>query len=288
MLAFLDFIQPSVGYCEIRSIRSGRVTQAWFDDRGEAEAYALRLDAEGEDVYYGVLPRMSRDGSAKAVIAVQDVLWADIDAKGQFEGANPKDAALQAILNFEIPPAVIVDSGHGYHAYWKLVFPVAWDQAHPILVGLAQQLKGDHVYDQPRILRVPGTTNHKDPANPIPVRVLRFDTTRQMRPSDFNLSRDIGHRKLNPPRKPPAVYVPPPQRGAMPDWLQHLISEGAPQGQRSEQAFKVMCNLIERGWSDSEIRHAFDTGGIGEKMREQHDGGDRWFQRSLERAHERA
>lgn len=284
MISFLDFIQPPTGYCEIRSIARGRVSQAWFEDRDEAEAYALRLDGEGEDVYFGVLPRMTRDGKADSVVEYSDVLWADIDAKHHDNG---KGDALQALINYDIPPAVIVDSGHGYHAYWKLAWPIAWREAHYILVGLAQQLKGDHVYDRPRILRVPGTTNHKQPDDPVPVRILRFDTTRRMLMSDFEQARDIGFQKLNPPPRPPSVYIPPASRETMPSWLDHLIRNGAPQGQRSEQAFKVMCTLIERGWSDAEIFAAFQTGGIGEKMREQRDGGERWFRRSLERAHQR-
>jgi hypothetical protein len=44
-----------------------------------------------------------------------------------------------------------------------------------------------------------------------------------------------------------------------------------------------MYHLLRYGWTYDEIKAAFEQGGIGEKMREM-KGGDRWFDRSLERA----
>ena len=180
---------------------------------------------------------------------------------------------------------MVVDSGHGYHAYWRIGEMVLFDEAKPIMVGLARALRGDHVYDRPRILRIPGTTNWKDPQNPAPVRTVVFDTTRVMRVGDFHKYADIGLRELRPKTARQAhEYVSPENRADLPGWLEELIRDGAPQGQRSEQAFKVMCQLSRRGWSDDEIHRAFETGGIGEKMREMRNGGERWFERSLRKA----
>lgn len=275
---FLTFIQPGVGLCEIRAFRDGKVYQQWFTDRRDAEAQALDLDQWGWDAYYGVLPRLRAEGTAQAVIPWTDVLWTDLDAKA-YNGN--KDQALRALLSYDIQPSVIVDSGHGYHAYWKLAALVPFAGAHATMKGIAKQLHGDHTYDAPRILRVPGTYNRKDEI-PIPVRVIRFDTTRVMRHSDFVDATDIG-AWAPPPRN--VEYVPPGERKPLPDWLESLIREGAPQGSRSEQAYKVMCQLAERGWSDAEIRQAFEGTGIGEKMMEMgQEGGERWFTRSLGRA----
>jgi hypothetical protein len=185
-----------------------------------------------------------------------------------------------------MPPSVVVDSGHGYHAYWKLTEAVPFEKARLAMIGIARDLDGDHVYDQPRILRIPGTTNYKDRALPVPVRTVVFNTTNVLRFADFHAQLEHGIEDQAPPE--------PGRRGVgmmsgekLPSWLVTLIQDGVPQGQRSEQAYKVMIKLAERDWSDDEIRQAFDTGGIGEKMREMRNG-NRWFEHSLAKARTQA
>lgn len=191
-----------------------------------------------------------------------------------------------ALVRFAIPPSVVVDSGHGYHAYWKLDREEPWYSCHLAMKGLAQKLKGDHVYDAPRILRIPGTSNYKE--EPRPVRVVVFDTTNVRPLQDFGEYVELAYAAETKATETITVpYVPPAERDDLPDWLVGIIRDGAPQGQRSEACWKVMCQLAKRGWNDGEIRAAFDGGGIGDKMREQHDGGTRWFNRSLTRARSR-
>ena len=283
MRDFLDLVQPGEGLTEVRRIMDGKVKQHWFDDHDSVTDLSLKWSDEGWDVYYGVLPRTEYGGKAEDVARYTSTLWADVDAKAH---GDSKQASLMALIDYDIPPAVVVDSGHGYHAYWTLDQFVTVDRATSIMRGIARHVKGDHVYDAPRILRLPGTQNWKDPEHPLPVRVLRFDATRRYRPSDFVDAESIGvaeHDRENR-RSTPTVYIPPADRKELPDWLDELIVQGAPQGQRSEQAFKVMYYLAKYGWSDEEIRTIFDVMAIGEKMREMRTGGDRWFNRSMSRA----
>ena len=187
-----------------------------------------------------------------------------------------------AVVGFPIAPSVIVDSGHGYHVYWRLDTIIPFAQAKAIMVGIAKAIKGDHVYDAARILRIPGTVNYKDPQAPVPVRTVLFNTHALSRPGDFHEYENAGNEYLTPA---PRQYVVRSYKTLdMPRDIETTIRDGAPQGQRSEAAWGVMCALIERGWSDADIRAAFDGGHIGDKMREMRDGGDRWFQRSLDRA----
>lgn len=284
MRDFLEFIQATdAGYVEVRSIREGRVRQWWERDRQAAVDLAIAQSDEGWDAYYGVLPRTDMAGDAEHVSSMTPVLWADLDAK---HGVS-KQFSLLKITRYPIAPSVVVDSGHGYHVYWRLQHPVLFDEAKPAMVGLARQLGGDHVYDKPRILRIPGTTNWKDPEKPRPVRTIVFDTTNLHRLGDFHDATRVGLEDLQPaPRPRQRQFLTPRQAqtvAELPQWLRELIATGAPQGQRSEAAWKVMCNLIERGFSDEQIRQVFEAGGIGDKMREMRDG-DRWFRRSLERA----
>jgi len=285
MREFLEFIQePDYGYTEIRAIKNGSVRQFWEADRVAATKLALDFSEDGFDAYYGVIPRMTQRGDASAVAPETSVLWADLDAKDKRLGS--KLAALQSLIDYEIPPSVIVDSGHGYHAYWKMSERIPVWRAVNMMKGLATHLFGDHVYDAPRILRVPGTTNWKDPGCPVPVRVLRFDTTRLMRPGDFEHAENTAYRQSVVEAREPVEhkYVPPESRDDLPEWLMRLIVEGAPQGQRSEAIFKVMVHLARRGWSDNEIRDIMNNHTIGEKIQEMRYGGERWFNRSLQRA----
>ena len=281
MRDFLDLIQPGEGLTEVRRIMDGKVKQHWFEDHDEVTDLSLKWSDEGWDVYYGVLPRIDHGGKADNVVRETPTLWADVDAKAH---SGSKQASLMALIDYEIPPAVVVDSGHGYHAYWVLDQFIPVDRATTIMQGIARTIKGDHVYDAPRILRLPGTQNWKDPEHPLPVRVLRFDATRRYRPGDFSTAEAIGfgeHERLKPT---PTVYIPPADRGDIPDWLDRLITDGAPQGSRSEQAFKVMYHLAKRGWSDEEIHTIFEVMAIGEKMREMRTGGEGWFRRSMKKA----
>ena len=283
MRDFLDFIQPGEGLTEVRRIMDGKVKQHWFENHAEVTDLSLQWSDAGWDVYYGVLPRLDHGGKASDVARYTSTLWADVDAKAH---SDSKQASLMSLIDYAIPPAVVVDSGHGYHAYWVLDSFIPIDKACNIMRGIARQVKGDHVYDAPRILRLPGTQNWKDPDHPLPVRVLRFDATRRYRAGDFVDAESIGlgeHERAN--RKPvPTVYIPPADRKELPDWLDRLITDGAPQGQRSEAAFKVMYYLAKYGWSDSEIHTIFEVMAIGEKMREMRTGGERWFKRSMARA----
>lgn len=282
MNEFLSFIQPDgLGWCEIRAIKDGRVKQWWYQDREAAARTAFEQSDERWDAYYGVIPRMYDSGAASAVYPATWALWADLDAK--IHGS--KQQSLMALVRYALPPSVVVDSGHGYHAYWRLDKPAEWNTAHLAMVGIARELQGDHVYDQPRILRIPGTVNWKEPEHPVPVRTIVFDTTNVRRISEFHRQIERGDDIESPRETITVPYVPPAKRDDLPDWLVQLIRDGAPQGQRSEAAFKAMCHLARRGWSDAEIRSAFDGGGIGAKMRERRDA-DRWFNRSLQRARE--
>ena len=281
MRDFLDFIQPSsVGYTEIRCIQDGKVDQTYWLDYDGASQYASNMNAYGWDVYYGVIKRLTKDGKSAAPLT--PVLWADVDAKAYPGG---KRDCLSAIVSYEVPPSVIVDSGHGYHAYWRLENPVLWEYAQIVMMGLARNIRGDHVYDISRILRVPDTLNYKD-ETPLPVRLIRFDTTRILRFGDFDKAHAAGMWYANPvqyhkTRPKPTAYDP---EQPLPGWLHDLIEQGAPQGTRSEQSFKVVCELLRRGWGEDDIRGVFETQGIGEKYREKGAGGERWLDLTISKA----
>lgn len=298
MLEFLHAVWPLHGDAwigELRSIRGGQVQQNFYDI--ESELHALEkaaglMDKDGWDVYYGVLPRVSPDGTAAACAPTTHVLWADIDGKA-FDGS--KAAALFALGQANLTPSILVDSGNGWHAYWLLRQPYAFSVAQPLMRGLQRAIGSDAVHDAPRVLRLPGTHNHKDcnqvthdpalvpPGWPKckPVRLLQFDPTRRYWLSDFD---DYAPEDTV---RPPVEFTVRErvEYDALPEWLLDLIERGAPQGQRSEAIFKAVMWLHRYGWSRDSIRHVLDREPIGEKLHGMREAeADRWFDRTYDRA----
>lgn len=169
---------------------------------------AMRHDARGAEVYLGVNPRLRKGGGAHDVACIS-ALVADLDVakpecvqkkcdgkdktgKGRWckgcrypDGRKKhpsKEEARKDLdrLDFLLGPTLIVDSGGGLHAYWLLREPLdikEAPEAGQIMRRLAAVLSGDVVCDPPRILRLPGTHNHKQ-APPRPVRLLHSDAAR--------------------------------------------------------------------------------------------------------------
>ena len=259
-------------YGELRLLRDGEVRQQFYPiPNDELVRNAQLWDSKGWDCYFGVLPRTETKGTAEACVPTTHVLWADVDAKN----TGGKWAGLVGIRQFRLTPTVIVDSGHGFHCYWFLKEPVPFGQAQNAMRWIAREVRGDSVYDAPRVLRIPGTHNHKG-GEKLPVRVLYWDIGRRYRIGDF---------ELELPNIRPGRYVelPRDRTDESPTWLVDLIEQGAPRGQRSEASFRAMLWMLRYGWSDEEILTAFEGSpdGLGQKMAEKKKDGQRWFDLTL-------
>lgn len=153
--------RDTTGLIEVRcrSPRTGRIeARAWFPvgDNTACVEY-MQAKAKRLDVYVGTAPRFKRAGGADA-IRHWWCLWADIDTP---EG-------LERLREFTPQPSLVVRSGsaNSCHAWWALSTPLsrAWfKRANDRLIyHLGADTK---VMDPARILRPPGTFNHKyDPA----------------------------------------------------------------------------------------------------------------------------
>src|SRR5262245_58722571 len=146
------------------------------DDTGIEDFIGKYVD--NRDVYFGVatraetaLKRPSYDAGAEDCIAFH-VLFADIDFKNLDRSAV--DALLAAM---PLPPDIIVFTGGGYHCYWLLAAPIDAREAHAILRRLQTYVHSDNVADPPRILRVPGTINHKPERNKATVTIVKNGAT---------------------------------------------------------------------------------------------------------------
>ena len=115
---------------------------------------------QGENVYFGVLPRKRGVRSGKRENVTRGtVAWLDLDAD------VPVAEAKAQVGRFPIKPSYVVKSGHGYHVYWLLSDGVPRDdlgRLEALNRAIAELVGGDVAcHDAARILRMPGTTNWK-------------------------------------------------------------------------------------------------------------------------------
>ena len=206
---------PASHFLEIRYRVADHALATAFFAAHDADAVLAWIDARarGTDVYVGCAPRCRQSGTKRDIEQVW-VLWAECD------GAE----AARAALTYRPQPAIVVRSGSGpnVHAYWPLREPLSPRDAEVANLRLAQAVGADKAcFDAARILRPPGTWNHKH-TPPTPVVAVWVDAARFNR--DEVLSRapeidaaPIEHRwaeraTRDPGRDrllaiPPAVYV---------------------------------------------------------------------------------
>jgi hypothetical protein len=146
----------AASFTELRMIDPafGPPRQEWFGttEHSAAAIRAAELSTK-YDVYFGVAPRTRREGG-KAAIAHAYTVWGDVDTP----------AALAEMATFDLPPSAVVASGSPgcFHAYWFLDQPITVDVLEAVNRRLATHLGADiRATDAARILRVPGTLNHK-------------------------------------------------------------------------------------------------------------------------------
>lgn len=157
-----------------------------------ADIFAQTLTQNGMNVYTmvnsvkeGTLTSNNSRGDVNDISRL-NALWADLDYKdsgiGNLETAMAMVENLSAILGTN--PVAIVHSGHGIQPYWAIEDGDITDLNRSYVAGISRRFgqlvqrvaemyggKVDNVSDLPRVLRAPGTINHKDAANPVPVKV---------------------------------------------------------------------------------------------------------------------
>jgi hypothetical protein len=159
---------------------TGRIRELFYgnDAAGmkEAEAFARREDRPGFSVFDAV--NLYRDDATRRnaeTVAALICVHADIDLKDLTEDRN---LVRQRILSLPCPPSVVIDSGHGYHVYYFFKEPVEVASEEAALVRvlrarLVAWLGADPHCDQDcALMRRPGTTNSKDPNNPVPCTII--------------------------------------------------------------------------------------------------------------------
>lgn len=133
---------------------------------------AHSLDDDGYDAYFA-LGTFDEAGSREATNVRQlRAFFLDLDCGPTKEYASQSDA-LTALRSFckrvQLPRPTLINSGRGIHVYWRLTAPVSRETWQPVADKLKSLCKKHGLFADPvvtadaaRVLRVPGTHNHKD------------------------------------------------------------------------------------------------------------------------------
>lgn len=231
------FHDYSEGFIELRFFGT-LPGQTFFPNLAELKASNYGLDYPKQyDIYFGVCPRIKEQGNREAVGVVPG-LWLDVDGK-DFQGG--KEAALKRLNEFSRKPSLIVDSGNGYHAYW--VFKEMDSRVELIeerLKSLAKFLGADtKCCDLPRILRVPGTLNRKNPDQQLTVQLIESNDN-QYTLEDFEVFVPL---ELSVTAKP---------KGNSPGWVKETL-DGLSEGNRNDSFTRLAGKLRSGGFTSDDI-----------------------------------
>ena len=157
-----------------------------------ADSFIRALNDDKNNVYVMVnevtsLVAANGRGDASQVTRLK-ALWADLDFKdsGLQDAQTAKNVIdlLSGMLNSE--PTAIVFSGYGLQPYWEIEDGNITEANRVYIAGLLKRwgalvqrvasIEGGHVdpvYDLPRVLRAPGSYNHKVAGEPVATQIAR-------------------------------------------------------------------------------------------------------------------
>ena len=168
-------------------------------------AKVLKYSDGGWDCYAGVLPRSKRDGHAESILQAAWI-WADLDHKNM----TPEEID-GAVMGADM----VVNSGNGTHAYWFLgaVRELSGSARDRFVAGVERVQadvsdgRADNTADLPRILRIPGTANWKDEADPKPVALLRYPSIASQKPQPEAKGALVATDSPERPAEAPSEFV---------------------------------------------------------------------------------
>lgn len=159
--AFLTSLRSGLHLCSIVP-DGGRCQGRWFGENvAAATEWAKAQNEQEKNVYWTVnLVSAGFDGKpSKRDIVAARYLHVDIDPP---KGGGPFDklSATAELRVLSAPPSLIIDSGGGLQAFWRLVGPTTLEEVEALNRAVAAQLGADHCHNIDRLMRVPGTLNY--------------------------------------------------------------------------------------------------------------------------------
>ena len=158
--SFLAAIRQDLHLCSI--VPDGNCTGRWFGaDVPAATEWAAAESLAGRNVYWTTnqVAEGCNKKPSKADILAARFAHVDIDPPKN-GGPFDKLRAQAELLALSVPPTLIIDSGGGLQAFWRLSGPASPAEVESVNRSLAGRLGGDNCHNIDRLMRLPGTVNY--------------------------------------------------------------------------------------------------------------------------------
>lgn len=154
--------------------KKGRLLASTFTDAKKAEEWAKEQN-KTRNLYFSVNPTSKNIHKKPTKNDISQLEWLHVDVDPRVaDDFEEERTRIKSLLNGGMPkdipaPSLVIDSGGGYQAFWRLSEPLALDgdpekiaQAEAYNIELANRLGGDHCFNVDRVMRLPSTTNWPD------------------------------------------------------------------------------------------------------------------------------
>ena len=185
---FLSAVLADTGtYCAV-GIKQGKIRTRFADSLPSLVQEVDGFHQAQADTYFAVFSfdsNMQPQRRLAANATKAKAFWLDLDC-GPSKEYVTRELAMAALGQFcndlNLPQPICINSGNGVHAYWVLPESIPKDMWLPVATRLKAVCTERSLYADPacttdaaRILRVPETTNFKNPDAPLPVEYLGGD-----------------------------------------------------------------------------------------------------------------
>lgn len=206
----------------------------------------------GYSIYYGLTSKRHRIRHERTRSTEKDAwwvpaLWAEVDLKaGDYDSI---DAIYTALCDLAQPPTVIIHSGGGLHALWRIkpieVTPDNFAAIKEVLRGIAVTIKGDtSVCELARVFRLPGTINTKSDRGGVVCHVV--DAV----PGEYTFDQFLDYRALAQPVARPIERDLPsiPTGDAVPHYIEWYAANGGLEHERNNRLNWAAHKLYTDGY----------------------------------------
>jgi len=227
------------GFINLRFLPSKK---SLFIPLSETDSISTILEAHKvQNIYYGVAARRNDDGSKDGIIQIP-ALWIDLDLYKLTD--EEKGASRQRYREFPLKATFIIDSGGGRYLLWVLKDHASKKEipkVENLLKRLASFFHGDmSATDASRILRMPGSLNHKYQHTPQVV-IKEFHSERQYAIDDFDI---LPEDKETPNGE---------ERPRLSKGWEKDLLDGVEEGQRNIAITRLAGRYLGKGLSKNEI-----------------------------------
>lgn len=185
---FLSTVLAETGtYCAV-GIKQGKIRTRFADSLPSLVQEVDGIHQAQADTYFAMFsfdPSMQPQRRLAANATKAKAFWLDLDCGPTKEYAT-RELAMAALgqfcIDLNLPQPICVNSGNGVHAYWVLPESIPKEMWLPVANRLKAVCTERSLYADPacttdvaRILRVPETTNFKNPDAPLPVEYISGD-----------------------------------------------------------------------------------------------------------------